>query len=82
MNATLNSCTKLKSRFLKIIRLSARRLQKIYEKHASELPKLTPFDDEKVKVLIRHHTARNARWALARLYKCDDFNQKLTEEAI
>ena len=82
LNAILNNCVQLKARFLKIIRLSARRLQKIAAEHASELPSLLPFDDEKVKILIRHCTAREARWALARLYKADSFDKNLTAEAI
>jgi hypothetical protein len=82
INAVLNNCVQLKTRFLKIIRLAARRLQKIAVEHKNELPDLLPFDDEKVKILIRHCTAREARWALARFYKADTFDKDLTAEAI
>ena len=46
------------------------------------MPYLVPFDDEKVKVLIRHPTAHDARHALARLYKVPGFDKPLLSDAI
>lgn len=43
---------------------------------------MVPFDDEKVKVMIRHPTAKDARQALSRLYKVDGFPKNLLSDAI
>lgn len=43
--------------------------------YAHKVPLLVPLEDEKVKVMIRHPTAMEARFALCKLYKTFSFNQ-------
>lgn len=76
-NATLNNVKELKARFFKILRLAARRLIGYAAKYADQVPVLVPVDDEKVKILIRHPSAVDARFALIKLYKANGFDQEI-----
>lgn len=67
----------LKARFFKILRLSAKRLIKYAAQYAADVPLLVNVGDEKVKTIIRHPDALNARIALAKLYKCQKVNPEI-----
>ena len=49
---------------------------------AHKVPLLVAVDDEKVKVMIRHPSAFEARFALIRLYKVNGFDKHLLTDAI
>jgi hypothetical protein len=68
-HVVLNNVRELKARFFKILRLAAKRLNRYSSDFAHEVPLLVNLGDEKIKTIIRHPAALNARIALAKLYK-------------
>ena len=80
--ASLNSVKELKARFFRILRISVKRLMKYYAEQKKDLPTMVHFDDDKVKVMVRHPLAKDCRWALARLYKTNGGDKPLLVDAI
>ena len=78
----LNNVNELKSRFAKILRISMKRLLRYSKEYAHKVPMIVQLSDDKMKYMLTHPDAVDARIAMAKLYKRTSFNVELLTEVI